>query len=344
MISQSRLLLRSLAKPQVSAAASSGLTYTRSGSAANSSAIYSGGAGHPFSNPGIRQVWPGSQDGPSQRHGWPGSSSPDEVDRKRAAPIQPMQAIAMAENADLRRQVERLSAQCSGLSAQLEELVRALRVQQDSAASAISPGNVILADNQSPQISSLQCSDVVLLAHQNVHEAQKEQLLREIMRTDGISREEALEAMHHMDTYSKHWNWLYSAPYYVGIGAALAAAVGSTVLVFHPTCVEAYASKVVGEDLPEGVENVSDMSLNQIGAWSWTWVEPMVGTASFVILCLQVARGQAGRMNFKCYRQFITGWRAHRTVQAFSQYNENVVGAWAKQLPPVKWSFVRNFR
>eukprot|EP00419_Tripos_fusus_P024256 CAMPEP_0172700428 /NCGR_PEP_ID=MMETSP1074-20121228/30899_1 /TAXON_ID=2916 /ORGANISM="Ceratium fusus, Strain PA161109" /LENGTH=272 /DNA_ID=CAMNT_0013521797 /DNA_START=174 /DNA_END=992 /DNA_ORIENTATION=- len=234
---------------------------------------------------------------------------------KGAAHIEPMHAMAMAEHAELRKQVQRLSTQCTGLSEQVEELITLLEARSESAGATSSAGS----DNQAL-------------------DAAQEQLLREIMRTDGISRKAALEVIHRMGEHNSHWNWLYSAPYYFGIGAAFVAAVGSTCLVFNGPIVALYASKVAGEDLPEGVEDVNELTLNQVGAWSWTWVEPMIGTASFVLLCMQFARAQARRMDFTCYKQLITGWRAQTKVKAFPQYNKNVIGAWAKQLPPVKWT------
>jgi len=306
----SRMPLRSLATPrvQVSAAASTCLAYVRCGSVANISPVFFGGSTHPLYNPRIRQVWPGPQGQPDQHRGMP-SVTRDKDNIRGAASVEPMHAMAIAEHAELRRQVQRLSAQCASLSAQVDKLVTVLQVGPEPAGAT----GFARIDNQ-------------------------EQLLREIMRADGISRKEALEIMHRMCSHNNSWNRLYSAPYYVGIAVALFASVVSTALVFHPTVVELYASKVAGEDLPEGVEHVNAMTLNQVGAWSWTWVEPMIGMASFVLLCMQFARAQAGRVNLRCYKQLISGWRVHGTIRAFSRYNENVVGAWAKQLPLVKWS------
>ena len=31
---------------------------------------------------------------------------------------------------------------------------------------------------------------------------------------------------------------------------------------------------------------------NEVGTWTWTWMEPMIGTASFALLCAQFARAQ----------------------------------------------------
>lgn len=132
-------------------------------------------------------------------------------------------------------------------------------------------------------------------------------------------------------------------PYRIGITLAFVGGIASAFMVFEPTVAEWYGVNIAGEELPEGVESIDEMTINQVGTWTWSWMEPMIGTASFVLLCAQFTRAQASKMNMKTYSDRILGWRADRLSQAFPQYDSSMVRAWAKHLPKVGYDFFPNY-
>ncbi|CAE8586396.1 unnamed protein product [Polarella glacialis] len=96
-----------------------------------------------------------------------------------------------------------------------------------------------------------------------------------------------------------------------------------------------YGTQIAGEDLPDGVEDIAEMTVNQVGTWTWSWMEPMIGTASFVLLCCQFTRAQVLKMNMKPYGEYVLQWRANRVAAKFPQYDRSMVRAWAKHMPRV---------
>lgn len=196
-----------------------------------------------------------------------------------------------------------------------------------------------VAMRQPAHVSELGHESLAELAMQGNHNAHRERLLREVMCVDGVSWEEAHKVLAKMDVYKERYYWLESAPYRLGMAGALVAAVAATLLVFCKPFALAYGTQVAGEDLPDGVEIIDQMTTNQVGTWTWSWMEPMIGTASFVLLCCQFTRAQVLKINMKPYGEYILQWRADRLANKFSQYDRSMVRAWAKHMPRVGVTF-----
>merc|ERR1712113_1137947 len=73
--------------------------------------------------------------------------------------------------------------------------------------------------------------------------------------------------------------------------------------------------------------------------WTWSWMEPMIGVASFVLLCCQFSRAQLRNMNMKTYGEHLLQWRAERLARSYPEYDRSMVKAWAKRMPRVGWNF-----
>merc|ERR1711924_265428 len=99
-----------------------------------------------------------------------------------------------------------------------------------------------------------------------------------------------------------------------------------------------YGVNIAGEDPPEDPD-IDEMTVNQIGSWTWTWMEPMIGTATFVLLCCQFMRAQAVKMNMKSWGESFLQWRGDRLALRFADYDRSIVRAWAKFMPTVKTNF-----
>ena len=59
-------------------------------------------------------------------------------------------------------------------------------------------------------------------------------------------------------------------------------------------------------------------------------MEPAIGTASFVLLALQLVRSHMQKIDLKPYRALVSSWRADRLHKNFPQYEREVVRDYAK--------------
>lgn len=188
---------------------------------------------------------------------------------------------------------------------------------------------------QPAHVSELGHCSLAELAMDGNHSAQRERLLREIMCVENCSWEEAHDKLEELDVHKEKFYWFETMPYRIGMAVALGGALGATLLVFWRPLAYFYGTEIAGEELPEGVKDIGDLTTNQVGTWTWSWMEPMIGTASFVLLCCQFMRAHAVRMNLKPYNEYLLQWRADRCAQRFPQYDRSMVRAWAKHMPRV---------
>lgn len=192
--------------------------------------------------------------------------------------------------------------------------------------------------------NQLDCDTLTGLAIQGDRFARRERLLREIMLVDQCNWDDAHDRLIEMDIYCEEFYWLHTLPYRLGFGLAFLGGVASCLLVFSKTCSLPYARNVAGEDLPEGVEDISEMTYNQVGTWTWAWMEPMIGTASFLLLCMQFGRAQGVKMQMATYTEAMLGWRSNRVALKFPQYDGAIVRAWARQMPVVGMDFMPRYK
>mmetsp|Transcript_8966 Transcript_8966/g.16118 ORF Transcript_8966/g.16118 Transcript_8966/m.16118 type:complete len:113 (-) Transcript_8966:129-467(-) len=91
-------------------------------------------------------------------------------------------------------------------------------------------------------------------------------------------------------------------------------------MVFDVDTAMWFNRKFVTMDIPEPSE--LDTWL-EVGAWTWNWMEPVLGTASFVLLCLQFSRAQIQNLGLKPFTKYLKEMRARNLAKAFPQYNEH---------------------
>ena len=71
------------------------------------------------------------------------------------------------------------------------------------------------------------------------------------------------------------------------------------------------------KDLPD--DGLADLdTFWNVGSWTWGWMEPYLGTASFVLLGLQFSRAQMQKMDWKPYTEAVLSWRANRLADQFT--------------------------
>merc|ERR1712107_26006 len=168
--------------------------------------------------------------------------------------------------------------------------------------------------------------------------ARRERLLREFMLVDKCSWDDAHEKLIDMDIFNERFYWFETMPYRVGITLAFVGCVGSVLLCFYKPIARAYGERIAGEEVPED-KDFSEMTTNQVGAWTWEWMEPMIGVASFAILCMQFARSQMTNLRMSAYTRWMLKHRGERTAQQYPQYTPAIVRSWSAMLPRVDSTF-----
>lgn len=253
----------------------------------------------------------------------------------------------LRENAELRSQIADLTKVLHDLVDMLQKehistrpVIRREGVHGSGAQSreAFRP-SLALAEKQPAHVSEMDHKSLAELALEGNHSSHRERLLREIMCVDGVSWEVAHDKLAELGKVRETYYWLDSLPYRIGIALAFCGGIGGAVMVFYKPVALYYAINVVGEELPDEVNDISELTTNQVGTWTWNWMEPMIGTAMFLILCCQFTRSQALSMNMPSYNANILSWRANRVAARFPQYNRSTVRAWARHMPPVKTTF-----
>lgn len=128
---------------------------------------------------------------------------------------------------------------------------------------------------------------LVLLSSFHDHEAREEILKRHIMDTDNVCYEAANETLHVIKGKNKEGMYLVSLPYRIGIASAITLAAVSVPMVFHLPTIEWFNEWAVTTDRPEARDLETPL---EVSIWSWNWMEPPLGTLSFLLLCSQYAR------------------------------------------------------
>eukprot|EP00298_Acanthocystis_sp_HF-20_P024667 c3539_g1_i1.p1 GENE.c3539_g1_i1~~c3539_g1_i1.p1 ORF type:complete len:230 (-),score=68.29 c3539_g1_i1:24-713(-) len=168
-----------------------------------------------------------------------------------------------------------------------------------------------------------------VLAIQGVHGAHKERLLREIMRVDNVSWENAHTKLKELNQANDSYRFLATLPYKVGFSTAIFFGFGSVPVILHRDTALWFNNQFVHEDLPEGGAEALDNCF-KVGAWTWNYMEPVLGTASFVLLALQFSRAQMLNMDIHPYGAVVALWRARRLAKLYPQYTSSIVRDFAK--------------
>mmetsp|Transcript_57636 Transcript_57636/g.78588 ORF Transcript_57636/g.78588 Transcript_57636/m.78588 type:complete len:124 (-) Transcript_57636:762-1133(-) len=98
-----------------------------------------------------------------------------------------------------------------------------------------------------------------------------------------------------------------------------------------------FCTHYVGMEIPD----ISEIdTVFKVGTWTWQWMEPMLGTATFVLISLQLSRAHMQNINEKPYHGYVMSWRADRLINAFPNYEREIVRDYAKSDPWNRNSFM----
>merc|ERR1719291_992286 len=168
---------------------------------------------------------------------------------------------------------------------------------------------------------------LIILAELGSHEACAERLIRDIMRVDSIEWTEASNLLVEIDqaNYTMFQQAIF--PYMGLIGIAITSGIISIPMVYNKEIAEFVNHYFVlgGAEEPENLKTIWEVS-----GWSWNWMEPLLGTASFTILCIQLTRSMMEDIGMMAYHERMKVWVADRLAAKYPQYDSGLIRAFAK--------------
>jgi len=175
-------------------------------------------------------------------------------------------------------------------------------------------------------------NDILLLLSRDpeAHAVHQERLIRDIMATDEVPYDNASAVMKAMFV-SNQLNPVWTLPYDVTLIVFGCSAFVCCPLVFEFDSAKMFAdffsATLQSEDIPD-----VHSALN-VGGWTWTWMEPIIGTASFSILCLQLARTTMKKLEFRPYHHRLQSTRANNLALQYPKYTKSIVKDFGRSQP-----------
>jgi len=119
------------------------------------------------------------------------------------------------------------------------------------------------------------------------HAALQEMVKRHIMAIDNVRYKEASGIYEMIEKKNHEWENVMAFPFQANIIMCVTAGVISIPLVFHLPTVEFFNEHFVTADHPPIKELETAL---EVGSWSWNWMEPVLGTSTFLLMSLQYLR------------------------------------------------------
>mmetsp|Transcript_16660 Transcript_16660/g.29158 ORF Transcript_16660/g.29158 Transcript_16660/m.29158 type:complete len:262 (+) Transcript_16660:68-853(+) len=174
---------------------------------------------------------------------------------------------------------------------------------------------------------------LLLMAARGNEGAQRERMVREVMSKTPCSWDEAQPIVEDIKKTALTGSGVFEVPYYTNLALGLLSGAICLPLIFHLPTVEWFNEKFVTSDEPP--EKDLETSL-EVSIWAWNWMEPLIGTASFVLLVCQFSRAQMLNIGLRPYGRRVFDLQVTRLQQKYPQFNGNIiedflVGALQKQ-------------
>eukprot|EP00008_Paramoeba_atlantica_P011338 CAMPEP_0201492328 /NCGR_PEP_ID=MMETSP0151_2-20130828/32660_1 /ASSEMBLY_ACC=CAM_ASM_000257 /TAXON_ID=200890 /ORGANISM="Paramoeba atlantica, Strain 621/1 / CCAP 1560/9" /LENGTH=213 /DNA_ID=CAMNT_0047879073 /DNA_START=186 /DNA_END=828 /DNA_ORIENTATION=+ len=178
--------------------------------------------------------------------------------------------------------------------------------------------------------SSMSNDCVLLMATHGDQNAKEERLRREIMAVDEVDYEKASETFLKIAQYNRIGSFRRTLPYKLGILGGISGAFVSIPLVFNLKTALWFNREYVTTDVPEPRDLETWL---EVGAWTWNWMEPVLGHISFFLLALAFARAQMLNLGVAPYTNFVRNRRANSVADKFSQYDRKIVTDYSLHSP-----------
>lgn len=176
-------------------------------------------------------------------------------------------------------------------------------------------------------VQDMEDRTLLVLASIEDHSAREEILKRHIMDVDRVKYEDATNKFATIARHNIQGYYLVALPYTVGIFSATTLGFIAMPMVFHLPTVEWFNEFAVTTDIPELRDLETPL---EVGIWSWSWMEPPLGTMSFLLLCLQFVRGQMVNLGIKPYTSWIKAHRGKQLANAFPKYDAKILTAYSE--------------
>lgn len=174
-------------------------------------------------------------------------------------------------------------------------------------------------------------NDVLLLmAARGVAAAQRERLTREVMAVDMIDWDKAQPKVQEIEQAAHDGIMKYEFPFFIGAFTMTVVAIVSIPMVFHLGSAEWFFERYVTGDHPPMKELETTL---EVGGWTWNWMEPLLGTLSFLILAAQLTRGLM--INVRIYSPWaarITRWQVAQVQARYPRYHADLVDDFVSSL------------
>jgi hypothetical protein len=182
-------------------------------------------------------------------------------------------------------------------------------------------------------VSELGNDALLTIAEMGNHTARIEVLKRHIMAVDNVDYHEATKTFETIAEKNREGLRLAVLPYQIGIATALVCGFGAIPMVFDVNIAMIFNHHFVTMDIPEPSDLDTPL---EVGAWTWNWMEPPLGTASFVLLCLQFSREQMKNLGVKPYTVYLKERRAKMLARNFPKYDVEILQQFVESDPMVK--------
>lgn len=183
------------------------------------------------------------------------------------------------------------------------------------------------AENMVRSYSEMPNDSLLILASIGDHDAHAERLRREIMAVDGVNYATACVKLDEVDGANNEYMGMLTLPYKIGIASFMFTGVASLPMVFHLGIAKWFNEEYVTMDLPEAKDIETWL---EVGAWTWNWMEPVLGTLSFVLLAFQFTRAQMLNLGKAPYSEWVIKNRAIRLSKKYPQYNKMIIKQYAR--------------
>uniref|UniRef100_A0A7S1ZDC1 Uncharacterized protein n=1 Tax=Trieres chinensis TaxID=1514140 RepID=A0A7S1ZDC1_TRICV len=175
--------------------------------------------------------------------------------------------------------------------------------------------------------SSMRHEQIFQLAAEGHAGARQEMLIRTIMATDSVEYDDAVKTFEKIAADNRKGMFWQYMPHKLGFFSAITAGTLSIPLVFHYPTVEKFNELYVTAEVPQP----SDLDTwLEVGSWSWAWMEPLIGQASFFLLAMAFARAQLINMGIKPFTGYLRDRRAQLLVKKYSKYQPTVLEAFSR--------------
>jgi len=168
---------------------------------------------------------------------------------------------------------------------------------------------------------------LVMASIEKNFEARRELLIRHIMSVDSVEYDAAEDTCEEIDKKAKEGLFMSSVPSQAGLAMAGISGIVCVPMVFDLDTALWFNEHFVTADVAEDKDLETWL---EVGGWTWNWMEPVLGTASFVLLAAQFARAQLHNLGLRPFTSWMRHRRGEKLVEAFPQYDKNLLIAYGK--------------